>query len=120
MIFIINIIRLRLLRLPIVFLIMLRHEEACVDEFLDVGDIVILRQVDPKCSPCDELETAPNNSHYSHQTQSKAKQQAGKRILSKDDYDCLDLMNGLGLMEAVPRIEFKKGFVSFRPSFLHG
>jgi hypothetical protein len=95
---------------------MLGHEEACVDEFLDVRDVVILRQIDPKCSPCDELETAPNNRHHSHQTRSKAKQQAGKRILSKDDYDCLDLTNGL--MEAIVLIEFKKGFFSFHPSSL--
>jgi len=58
-----------------------------------------MHQVDPKCSPCDELEIALNNSHHSHQMQSKTKQQMGKRILSKDDCDCLDLMNGL--MEVV-------------------
>jgi len=117
LIIVIYIIRLvRLFRLPIVFLIMLGNEEACVDEFLDVGDVVILRHVYPKCSPCDEMEPAPNNTHHSRQTQSKAKEQRVKRILSNDDYVCFDRANRL--MEAIILIEFKKGFFSFGQSFL--
>jgi len=88
----------------------------CVDEFLDVGDVVILRHVYPKCSPYDEMEPTPNNTHHSHQTQSKTKEQTGKRILSNSDYVCFARANRF--MEAIILIEFKKGFFYFRSIFL--
>lgn len=51
------------LRLAIFLLDVLGHQEACVDELPDVGDIVVLSDVDTKRRSQKEREGSPDQAH---------------------------------------------------------